>query len=241
MPVSGSSAYSNLYIISALARALLNDQAGNVFTDAILLPFEQMAYRRINKSLGNIQSSTYIKDNVLLVVPAVNPADPSVQVSITDSTAPPNQLPTDMLVPLKLWERPNLSSQNFDEMTELTDTGGLPSQPQAQQLIYWEWRVDGLYFIGATQDTQVRMRYQAIPGDVTGPLANVLLRDGQNTMALLTAAMAALTRGSPLAANYKEQGDDALEAMKDSVIHQMQNVPRRRRPYSSRNRTFPFL
>lgn len=241
MPVSGSSAYTNLSVINFLARSLLNDQAGNVFTDQFLLPFAQMAYRRINKALGNIKSATFIKDNVLLVVPAVNPVDSSVQVGITDSTAPPNQLPTDMLVPLKIWERVNGSSDNFDEMTDLTDEGGLPPQPQAAQLIYFEWRSDGLYFIGATQDTQIRMRYQAIPADVTSPLASVLLRDGQNTMALLTAATAGLTRGSPLAANYKEQGDDALEAMKDSVIHQMQNQTRRRRPYSSRNRTFPFL
>lgn len=241
MPVLGSSAYTNLGAISFLARALLNDAAGNVFTDQFLLPFEQMAYRRINKSLGNIKSSTYIKDNVFLVVPAVPAIDSSVQVFITDSTAPPNQLPTDMLVPLKLWERRNLSTDDFDEMTDLTDEGGLPPQPQAAQLIYWEWRVDGLYFIGATVDTQIRMRYQAIPADVTSPVASVLLRDGQNAMALLTAAMAGLTRGSPLAANYKTQGDDALDAMKDSVIHQMQNQVRRRRPYSSRNRTFPFL
>jgi hypothetical protein len=241
VPVLGSSAYTNLGAINTLSRALLNDQAGNVFSDQFLLPFAQMSYRRINKALGNIKSATYIKDNALLIVSAIPAIDPSVQVAITDSTAPPNQLPTDLLVPLKLWERRSGSSDVFQEMTDLTDEGGLPPEPQGSQLIYWEWRLDGLYFIGATQDTQIRIRYQAIPADVTSPVASVLLRDGQNAMALLTAAMAGLSRGSPLAGNYKEQGDDALEAMKDSVIHQMQNQVRRRRPYSSRNRAYPFL
>lgn len=241
MPVGPSTAYTNLAAINVLSRALLNDAAGNTYSDNFLLPFAQMAYRRINKALGNIKSSVYIKDNVLLVVPAVAAADASVQVVISDATAPPNQLPVDLLVPLKLWERPNLSTDDFTEMTDLTDEGGLPSQPQGQQLIYWEWRIDGLCFIGALQDTQIRLRYQAIPADVTGAVASVLLRDGQNTMALLTAAMAALSHGSPLAANYKTQGDDALEAMKDSVIHQMQNQVRRRRPFSSRNRVYPYL
>lgn len=241
MPVGPSSAYAQLSGINTLVRALLNDSAGNVFTDQLLLPFAQMAYRRINKRLGNLKSSTYIQDNVQVVVAAVAAVDPSVQVSITDATAPPNQLPVDMLVPLKVWERINGSNDDFQEMTEMTDQGGLPSQPQGQQLIYWEWRLDGLYFIGATQDTQIRMRYQAIPSNVTSPVASVLLRDGQNAMSLLTAALAGMTRGSPLAAGYKEAGEDALDAMVDAVVMQMQNSPRRRRPYSSRNRTYPLL
>jgi hypothetical protein len=241
MPVGPSSAYTNLSAINTLARALLNDAAGNTFTDQLLIPFAQMAYRRINKSLGNIKSATYIQDNVLLIVPAIAAVDASAQVSITDATPPPNQLPVDLLVPLKVSERASGSTDDFQEMTDMTDEAGLPSQPQSTQLMYWEWRMDGLYFIGATQDTQIRLRYQATLGDVTSPVASVLLRDGQNTMALLTAAMAGLSRGSPLAGSYKTQGDDALESMKDTVIHQMQNQTRRRRPYSSRNRSYPFL
>lgn len=241
MPVGPSSAYTNLSAINTLARALLNDAAGNTFTDQLLIPFAQMAYRRINKSLGNIKSATYIQDNVLLIVPAIAAVDASAQVSITDATPPPNQLPVDLLVPLKVSERASGSTDDFQEMTDMTDEAGLPSQPQSTQLMYWEWRMDGLYFIDATQDTQIRLRYQATLGDVTSPVASVLLRDGQNTMALFTAAMAGLSRGSPLAGSYKTQGDDALESMKDTVIHQMQNQTRRRRPYSSRNRSYPFL
>lgn len=241
MPVGGSSAYTNLSGINSLARALLNDPPGNTYSDGFLLPYAQMAYRRINKALGNIQSTTYIKDNVLLIVPAVLAPDPSVQVSITDATPPPNQLPVDLLVPLNVWERQQGSTDDFQEMTDMTGEGGLPSQPQGDQLVYWEWRMDGLYFIGSVNTVQIRIRYQSIPGDVTSPVAAVLLRDGQNTMALLTAAMAGLARGSPLAANYKTQGDEALEAMKDSVVHQMQKQVRRRRPYSSRNRAYPLL
>jgi hypothetical protein len=237
MPVLGSTAYAALSQITPLVRSLLNDVPGNVFSDQVLLPYAQMSYRRINKAIGNIKSSQFIKDNVLLVVPAVAASDASVQVVVNDSTASPNQLPVDLLVPLKLWERINLSTDDFQEMTDLTDEGGLPSQPQGGSLIFWEWRGDGLYFIGATQDTQIRIRYQALSPDLAGPVASVMLRDGQNTLALLTAALAGLARGSPLAATMKLLGDDALDAMKDAVVMQMQNQCRRRRPYGSRNRT----
>jgi hypothetical protein len=241
MPILGSSAYPALSGINTLVRSLVNDVAGNWATDQVLLPYAQISYRRVAKALGNIKSSVYIKDNVQLVVPAVAAVDSSVQVSVTDVTAAPNQLPSDLLVPLKLWERLNGSTDDFQEMTDLTDEGGLPPQPQGQQLIYWEWRSDGLYFIGATNDTQIRIRYQAVPADISSSASSLILRDGQNAVAYFTASLTGLSRGSPLADKMEQHGLDALDAMKDSVTHQMQNTVRRRRPYSSRNRTYPLL
>src|ERR1700692_1929268 len=158
MPVVGSSAYNTAGQITSLVRALLNDAAGNLFTDGVLLPYANSAYRKVQRALASVQSGTFLSDDALLVVTAVSGVDASLQVSITDATAPPNQLPTDLLVPLKLWERANGSSDDFGEMNDLTTHGGLPSQPQGMELEYWEWRADGLYFIGATQDTQIRLR-----------------------------------------------------------------------------------
>src|SRR5271154_3302694 len=130
MPVVGSSAYNTAGQITSLVRSLLNDAAGNLFTDTVLLPYANAAYRKVQRALGSVQSGTFLNDDVLLVVTAVGATDPSLQVSITDATAPPNQLPTDLLVPLKLWERVSGSSDDFVEMTDLTNHGGLPSQPQ---------------------------------------------------------------------------------------------------------------
>jgi hypothetical protein len=107
--------------VTSLVRSLLNDAAGNLFTDAVLIPYANSAYRKVQRALANIQSATFLSDDVLLVVPAVTATDPSLQVSITDATAPPNQLPANLLVPLKLWERPNGSTDDFVEMTDLSD------------------------------------------------------------------------------------------------------------------------
>ena len=121
MPVVASSAYNTAGQITSLVRSLLNDAAGNLFTDGVLLPYANAAYHKVQRALGNVQAGSFLNDDVLLVVSAVTAADPSVQVSITfDTTAPPNQLPTDLLVPLKLWERPNGSCDDFIEMTDLS-------------------------------------------------------------------------------------------------------------------------
>src|ERR1700690_3553948 len=167
MPVVASSAYNTAGQITSLVRSLLNDAAGNLFTDTVLLPYVNAAYRKAQRPLANGQSGTFLSDDVLLVVAAVTVVDPSAQVSITDATAPPNQLPPDLLVPVKLWERPSGSTEDFAEMIDLTDHGGLPSQEQGSALGVWEWRTDGLWFCGATQDTQIRLRYQASLPDLT--------------------------------------------------------------------------
>src|ERR1700719_4573552 len=121
MPIVGSTAYNTAGQVTSLVRSLLNDAAGNLFTDAVLIPYANAAYRKVQRALANIQSGSFLSDDVLLAVPAVTATDASVQVSITDATAPPNQLPPNLLVPLKLWERPNGSSDDFVEMTDLND------------------------------------------------------------------------------------------------------------------------
>ncbi|MGB6429176.1 MAG: hypothetical protein WBF06_01210 [Candidatus Acidiferrales bacterium] len=99
MPVVATSAYNTAGTITSLVRSLLNDAAGNLFTDTVLMPYANAAYRKVQRALANIGSASFITDDVLLVVPAVSAVDPSLQVSITDATAPPNQLPFNLLVP----------------------------------------------------------------------------------------------------------------------------------------------
>jgi len=233
MPVVGTTAYNTAGQITSLVRSLLNDAAGNLFTDTVLLPYANSAYRKAQRALANVQSGSFLTDDVLLVVAAVTTVDASAQVSITDGTAPPNQLPTDLLVPVKLWERANLSSDDFIEMTDLTDHDGLPSEPQGQTLRYWEWRADGLYFLGATQDTQIRLRYQKSYPDLTDSTSPVL--------AYAAAAMAGAARGAPQAERYDAAAADALEDLVVRATQREQQTGRRRRPFSARAGFSPLI
>ena len=181
----------------------------------------------------------FIQDDVLLVVTAVTETDTSLQVSITDATAPPNQLPTDLLVPLKIWERPNGSTDDFVEMADLTQHGGLPSQRAGRPCV-WEWRADGIYFIGATQDTEIRLRYAKAYPDFTDATSPVLVRNAQEAIAYATAALAGWARGSPLAEKWDDAAADAIEDLVSAAVRREQQSVRRRRPFSSRNGYTPF-
>ena len=240
MPVVGSSAYNTAGQITSLVRSLLNDAQGNLFTDTVLLPYANSAYRKAQRAISNAGAGGFIQDDVLLVVPAVAQTDTSLQVSITDSTAPPNQLPTDLLVPVKLWERPNGSTDDFAEMVDLSQHGGLPSRAQGLTLSVWEWRVDGIYFLGATQDTQIRLRYLKAYPDFTDATSPVLVRNSQEAIAYATAALAAWARGSPLAEKWDEAASDALEDLVATAVRREQQSARRRRPFSSRSGYTPF-
>ena len=240
MPVVGSSAYNTAGQLTALVRSLLNDSQGNLFTDSVLLPYVNSAYRKMQRAIGNAGAGGSIQDDALLVVEAVTDTDTSLQVSITDATAPPNQLPTDLLFPLKLWERPNGSTQDFVEMVDLSQHGGLPSRAQDVTLSVWEWRADGIYFLGATQDTQIRLRYLKAFPDLTDATSPVLVRYAQEAIAYASAALAGWARGSPLAAKWDDAASDAIEDLVSASVRREQNTARRRKPFSSRSGYTPF-
>ncbi|MGB8659436.1 MAG: hypothetical protein WCD34_03370 [Candidatus Acidiferrum sp.] len=240
MPVVGSSAYNSAGQITSLVRSLLNDAQGNLFTDTVLLPYANSAYRKVQRALGNAGGGGFIQDDVLLVVAAVTEIDTSLQVSITDATAPPNQLPTDLLVPLKIWERPNGSTDDFLEMVDVSQHGGLPSRVQDVTLSIWEWRADGIYFVGATQDTQIRLRYSKAYPDFTASTSPVLIRNSQEAIAYATAALAGWARGSPLAEKWDDAAADAIEDLVSAAVRREQQSSRRRRPFSSRNGYTPL-
>ena len=240
MPVVGSSAYNTAGQITALVRSLLNDSQGNLFTDTVLLPYANSAYRKVQRAISNSGGGGFIQDDVLLVVTAITQTDTSLQVSITDATAPPNQLPTDLLVPVKLWERPNGSSDDFLEMVDLSQHGGLPSRAQDVTLSVWEWRADGIYFLGATKDTQIRLRYLKAYPDLTDSTSPVLVRNAQEAIAYATAALAAWSRGSPLAERWDGAAADAVEDLVTAAVRREQQSARRRRPFSARSGYTPF-
>src|ERR1700675_586605 len=236
MALIPGTAYNTLGQVTSLVRSLLNDAAGNVFTDAVLLPYANSAYRVVQRKVANAGGTEFVTDGVLLVIAAVpaNQQDPGTEVVLSDASAPPNQLPSNLLVPLKIWERPNLSTQDFIEMGDLTLHGGLPSRVQGMSLGVWEFRTDGVYFIGATQDTQIRLRYTAAFPDLVGPSDIILIRGAQECLAQGTAAFVGFARGSPLADKMEELFNDSTEDVVIENVRAQQNVGVRRRSFRSR-------
>ena len=244
---AGQTAYATLSTVFTLVRSLVNDALGSWATDAVLLPYANSAYRHVNSELGNVQAPSYIKDDVLMVLPAVAGQDASVQAvlnnagfnngtsNFTTYSGVVLQLPVDLMVPLRIEERTAGSTEEWIEITDMTDAGGLPEQLQGSRLCYWEWRTDGIYLLGATQDEQIKLRYEAAFLDMTDGTSPLEIRDGQNAVAFKTAELVALARGGAMAPLMKPQYDDAIELLKNRVAQREQHVGRRRKAYTSRH------
>jgi hypothetical protein len=121
-------------------------------------------------------------------------------------------------------------------MVDVTSIGGLPAIGQGSTLGIWEWRQDGIYFLGATQDMQIRLRYQKSFPDFTDGSSVVLIRNAQEVIAYSGAAMAALARGSPLAESWDKAAQNALEDLIITSVRRDQRIARRRLPFSARGR-----
>jgi hypothetical protein len=213
---------------------------GGFYTDSVLMPYVNSAYREVQRKLLSVGMPLFKADEVFLVVPAIVAPDSSVQVSITDATPAPNQLPVDLLEPLKIWERINGSADDFEEMTDLTEHGGLPSRPQGEQLQMWEWRGDGIYFMGALIDTQIRIRYVKALVDLVDGTSNVGIRGSSDAIAYRAAAAVGGSRGNPLSEKWDNVATDAIEDLVSQQARRGQRAGSRPRPYSRRSGVTPF-
>jgi hypothetical protein len=229
MPVVMSSAYGQAEDALGLARSLMNDAAGVVFTDAILFPFLNSSYRALQRELA---------ENGVSVLAEMQDLDLPVTTGITpttlDDTSSP-QLPTDLLVPHSLWEQATGSDDLLMPMEKIT--GGLPNLQPSSYLRIWEWISDGINFVGATQPITVRIRYEkALPVLVvnTDPIQ---IRSATDAVGYGAAALAARSRGArELAADLAGAAEQIIQQLIERYVRPEQHKGRRRAPYGYRRR-----
>ncbi len=218
-----------------LARAYLNDldtPVGDVYTDSVLFPFVNSAYRDLQRRLVENGVSVMLRETDLTV--------PALTTVLNDLSTPP--LPLGFIVPHSLREKPDGTSEKFQQMQK--HVSGLPDMDQDVNMGVWEWRDNAIQFVGATRDIVVKIRYEVQLDDLTqaGPTTNiVLIRGAEEAISLRIAAMAVRSRGV-----RSESGDFQAEYMLE--VQRMirrnrkpeQRKSRRRRPYGFRNYYWQF-
>ena len=101
MPVVPTTAYSQAEDALNLARALMNDTAGTVFTDTLLMPLLNSAYRGLQRELAENGVSVLIEQQDIDL--ELDTTTGTTNTEISDVSSP--QLPSDCLMPHMLWER----------------------------------------------------------------------------------------------------------------------------------------
>lgn len=234
MPVVPTTAYAQAEDALNLARAMVNDASGAVFTDAVLLPLLNSAYRGLQRELAENGVSVLAAQQDLDL--AVDPVAGVTPFEISDVSNP--QLPTDCLVPHMLWERatPN-TGDVFVPMEKFTSGGGMLNLQPATYLRLWEWREDKINLIGATQSITVRLRYEKILPELALGADPVQIRAATDPLAFATAALAARSRGArALAQDLLGAAAMATEELIERYVRPEQVKGRRRMPYGYHRR-----
>jgi len=234
MPVVPTTAYSQAEDALSLARALLNDTAGAVFTDAVLMPFLNSAYRGLQRELAENGVSVLVEQQDLNL--ATDPTSGITPTEISDASSP--QLPTFCLAPHMLWERATANTTDvFVPMEKFSRGGSMLNLQPGTYLRLWEWREDKVNLIGATQPVTVRIRYEKVLPLLTLGTDPVQIRSATDPLAFATAALAARSRGArALAQDLLGPAQMATENLIERYVRPEQTKGRRRMPYSYHRR-----
>lgn len=229
MPIISTTAYDQAEDALSLARSLANDAAGAVFSDAVLMPFLNSAYRALQRQLAEAGVSVLIAQ-ADLDLPLTNGITPT---ELSDASTP--QLPTDLLAPHQLWEQATGSSDIFTPMEKIT--GGLPNFQPGSHLRMWEWRTDSIQLIGATQEITVRLRYEKSLAVLVLGTDPIQIRSSLDPLAYAVAGMAARSRGAQaLAVDMLSLAEAATTKLIERYVRPEQFKGRRRKPYGHRSR-----
>ena len=223
---------------------------GKKYTDTLLMSFVNSAYRGIQRALRGTGSTEFRVGQAFVTIPGLTFTEPSTQVilgftglsissdadpaPVFDVANPVGQLPATLLMPRKLWERPTGSSNNFCEMVNLTNSGGLASRPQNYTLSSWEWIEDGLTFIGAQQDNDIKIEFDIGLPAVSDGAAQLLVLNSEDYHAFTVASMVEPSRGGKNTQAYDSAAEDAKEKLIQAATRGQQMHVSRSRAFSSR-------
>lgn len=181
LPPQSASVFDTVNDILNVAKVRLNDElpalvaiSGQLLDSGIYTTQQRFnnAWRNMLEFCGNRGLNVLKQEAVIYQFPICAANDPAIPVWIdwfnsNDGANLYTQpvLPADMLVPLKVWERP--SNQNaawpINPMEMFLD--GLPMLPKQTFNGSWEWRANKIYMPGALQLIDLRILYARYLGD----------------------------------------------------------------------------
>lgn len=226
MPVLGGGYADTVNDVCVAVRALLNEQAGELFTNAYLLPHVNHAYRDFQRDLAAHGCKHREADTTITLSAGGTKLD-------LVGADPDEPLPSDFIFPHWLRERPSGSSEEYAPMEECPN--GLPTRDRQSRLLEYEFIGGEIRFVGATSAVELRLRYEAGLPKLTQDTDGIRIGDAVDALAAKTAAYAARSRGvntSQFEAEYERE----KVAWIARYWRPKQRHPARRRPFGARRR-----
>jgi len=198
------------------SRAVLNDLAKDLYTDAVLQPYLKIA---------NDDLSDEMVDNGATVQKEVTADIPLLAGSKLLA------LPVDMIVPIELFAKNEGQLDMYYYPVYQRDF--LPNGVPTSTLDSWTWREQNINFIGSTTNKVIRVRYYRLVTELLGPNAPVELTHALNYLAYHTAALAAehIGQNRAKAIDLESQAIQKLNKLVKKEVKTTHGRPIRRRRF----------
>lgn len=217
MPVAASA-------VLAQAALLLNDPSQVTWTNTILLPCLIKANEELEQEMGIHQLATQKEES-----------SPVVSVEIGDTQL--DELPTDIIQPITLFERTLNSSEDWVEVDEAAWID--KNLRTSSQIVQWSWR-KGIVFINPPQtDREVYLRYLRSINPIASVSSNLELDQSKGFLAARTAQIAARDLGN--APGKADSLEPDVVVLRDKLIRRLLKKQQgisgvRRRAFKGRSR-----
>jgi hypothetical protein len=217
--------------ILTTSAGLLNDSAKAVYTDAVQLPYFNMALAELLEEMQRSGLSFNYSTNSVSTITA----------GITNIGGPGGpSLPMDLIEPINLYERDVDTDEDYLEMRKTTF---LPSLTVlTSSLIWWTWQEQQIKFIGATTDRQIKIEYLRRGMQPVTDVNQVMpIINADTFLHFRTAALCAefIMENTERANALNSNAALRLDTFISTKVKQTQSTPVRRRGFRSsiRNRS----
>jgi len=198
-PQDGISTAETVQSLIRRVQALVNTGDKPSLSDTDILPFVQLAYKDVARSLR-------VKGCLILVKKQTYAALTNSTTSLTTSSSP--ALPSDLLRPLFMRERNVvINPTQYSDMQTAGKSGveGTVSGVTDTYRGYWQWRDKTIFFpatgnepgSGTPYDTDIELYYEATLSELTSPQSAILIPDATTAIVFLASAYVGISRGGP--------------------------------------------
>lgn len=204
------------------SRACLNDVGGQIYTNAALLPYLQLAWGIMQQEMRSAGIPTVVDSGAEITLPAGT-------TLINQGTSP--------ALPAGLYNIKSIREKGVTEpayMYEiLDDVIVLPAVAPDRYLRFYTWSESQLEFIGSTEDRMIQIRFLKSLPEITSDATEVDTPGVQQYLELKTAALASILIGqNRTRGDYLEgEAGRALRSYTNVEIKGTQGSPVRRLPY----------
>jgi len=210
-----------------MVRSLLNDQIGAVFTDAVQIPYLNMALRDIGQKMQLNDMPVSMATSAVIAIDAEGD-------NIGGSDVSDPELPDGFINAKQLWQRPTGSGSPFIPITQYQFLPHWADEDMTGYIMGWAYWEQVIHLIPSNIAQDVKMDFtKSIIPTIDDDDDEILINNSTQYLGFKTAAYCAMYIGeNPTRAQVLEgQAENAFNEMLGIETKGQQSIVTRRRPF----------